>query len=66
MERPKNISDEQWAIAQQIYESAKRQGDKYPELTVAQAALETGWFKKPSGKYNFLVKKLLQNKRVRL
>ena len=57
MERPKNITDQQWQTAVDIYNSAKRQGDKYPELTVAQAALETGWFKKPSGKNNYFGQK---------
>lgn len=57
MERPKNITDKQWQTATEIYNSAKRQGDKYPELTVAQAALETGWFKKPSGKNNYFGQK---------
>jgi len=57
MERPKNITDQQWQTAVDIYNSAKRQGDRYPELTVAQAALETGWFKKPSGKNNYFGQK---------
>lgn len=57
MERPKNITDQQWQTALEIYNSAKRQGDRYPELTVAQAALETGWFKKPSGKNNYFGQK---------
>jgi hypothetical protein len=57
MERPKNLSDEQWKTALTIYNSAKKQGDKFPELTVAQAALETGWFKHKSGKNNYFGQK---------
>lgn len=55
--RPKNISNEQWSKALELYNSAKSKGDRYPELTVAQAALETGWFKSPSGKYNYFGQK---------
>jgi hypothetical protein len=55
--RPKNVSNEQWNKAVQLYNVAKNRGDRYPELTVAQAALETGWFKSPSGKYNYFGQK---------
>lgn len=55
--RPKNVSNEQWSKAVQLYNVAKNRGDRYPELTVAQAALETGWFKSPSGKYNYFGQK---------
>lgn len=57
MEKPKNITNEQWRTALAIYNSAKKQGDKFPELTVAQAALESGWFKYKSGKNNFFGQK---------
>ena len=57
MERPKNLTNEQWRVALSIYNSAKKQGDKFPELTVAQAALETGWFKHKSGKNNYFGQK---------
>lgn len=55
--RPSNVSDNQWVKAQQLYNTAKNRGDRYPELTVAQAALETGWFKSPAGKYNYFGQK---------
>ena len=55
--RPKNVTDAQWQQAVELYNAAKRKGDRYPELTVAQAALETGWFKSPSGKYNYFGQK---------
>lgn len=55
--RPDNVSEEQWEQAVILYNKAKQQGDKFPELTVAQAALETGWFKNPSGKYNYFGQK---------
>ena len=55
--RPKNVSEEQWSKAVQLYNVAKNRGDRYPELTVAQAALETGWFKSPAGQYNYFGQK---------
>lgn len=55
--RPKNITDGQWNQALELYYAAKAKGDRYPELTVAQAALETGWFKSPAGKYNYFGQK---------
>ena len=55
--RPKNVTDAQWQQAVELYNAAKRKGDRYPELTVAQAALETGWFKNTSGKYNYFGQK---------
>jgi len=55
--RPKNVSNEQWSKAVQLYNVAKNRGDRYPELTVAQAALETGWFKSPAGQYNYFGQK---------
>lgn len=59
--RPNNVSVEQWERATNLYNVAKNKGDKYPELTVAQAALETGWFKSPSGKYNYFGQKASKN-----
>lgn len=35
-----------------MYSAAKSAGHKFPELTAAQAALETGWGKSMSGKNN--------------
>lgn len=55
--RPKGVSDEQWTRALDLYEVARKKGDKFPELTVAQAALETGWFKHMSGNYNYFGQK---------
>ncbi len=55
--RPKNITDAQWNQALELYYAAKSKGDRYPELTVAQAALETGWFKSPAGRYNYFGQK---------
>jgi hypothetical protein len=63
MERPKNLTNEQWRVALSIYNSAKKQGDKFPELTVAQAALETGWFKHKSGKNNYFGQKATQSQK---
>ena len=57
LSKPKGVSQEQWKRALDLYEVAKNKGDKYPELTVAQAALETAWFKKPSGDYNYFGQK---------
>lgn len=57
LERPDGVSEEQWKKAIDLYKTAKSMGDRYPELTVAQAALETGWFKHPSGKYNYFGQK---------
>lgn len=57
LKRPKGVSSDQWVRAISLYEAAKNIGDKFPELTVAQAALETGWFKKESGKNNFFGQK---------
>jgi hypothetical protein len=57
LKKPKGVSQEQWKRALDLYQIAKAKGDRYPELTVAQAALETGWFKKPSGRYNYFGQK---------
>lgn len=57
LKRPKGVSDEQWNRALDLYEVARKKGDKFPELTVAQAALETGWFKHMSGNYNYFGQK---------
>lgn len=61
--RPKNISDSQWQKAVELYNTAKNKGDRYPELTVAQAALETGWFRSPSGKYNYFGQKATRSEK---
>lgn len=55
--KPKNVNDQQWNQALELYNMAKSKGDRYPELTVAQAALETGWFKSPAGRYNYFGQK---------
>jgi peptidoglycan hydrolase-like protein with peptidoglycan-binding domain len=57
LKRPKGVGEDQWAKAKELYKIAKLKGDAFPELTVAQAALETDWFKKPSGKYNYFGQK---------
>jgi len=57
LKRPKGVGEDQWAKAKELYKIAKLKGDAFPELTVAQAALETAWFKKPSGKYNYFGQK---------
>lgn len=59
--RPKGVSDKQWTRALKLYKAAQNVGDKFPELTVAQAALETGWFKKESGKNNYFGQKATKN-----
>lgn len=55
--RPKSVSDAQWNQAVNLYNVSAKNGDKFPELTVAQAILETGWFKSPAGKYNYFGQK---------
>jgi hypothetical protein len=55
--KPKDVSSEQWSKATQLYNTAKNRGDRHPELTLAQAILETGWFKSPAGKYNYFGQK---------
>lgn len=63
MERPKNITDTQWQEAVNLYNVAKSKGDRFPELTVAQAALETGWFKSKAGQYNYFGQKATKNQK---
>jgi len=41
IKKPKGVSNDQWNKALKLYEAAKNVGDKFPELTVAQAALWT-------------------------
>jgi flagellum-specific peptidoglycan hydrolase FlgJ len=43
---------ERQAYFDRIYRQAKSSGDKFPELTAAQAATETGWGSSQSGKNN--------------
>ena len=38
---------------QGVLKAAAEAGSKYPELVAAQAALESAWFKKPSGRNNY-------------
>ena len=57
IKKPDNVSEEQWNKAVSLYTVAKQRGDRYPELTVSQAILETGWFKSPSGNFNFFGQK---------
>lgn len=57
LKRPNNITDDQWNKAVELYNSAIKSGDKFPELTLAQAVLETGWFKSPAGRYNYFGQK---------
>jgi Mannosyl-glycoprotein endo-beta-N-acetylglucosaminidase len=61
IQKPNNVSDGQWEKAVNLYHVAKDRGDKYPELTVAQAVLETGWFKSPAGKFNYFGQKASKN-----
>jgi hypothetical protein len=56
-EKPDNVSVESWNKALDLYKMAESKGDAYPELTVAQAILETGWFKSPSGNHNYFGQK---------
>lgn len=55
--RPKSVRDDQWKKAVEVYNVAKKNGDKFPELTVAQAALETGWFDYVPASYNYFGQK---------
>lgn len=61
--KPKDVSNEQWGKATQLYNTAKSRGDRHPELTLAQAILETGWFKSPAGKYNYFGQKATASQR---
>ena len=61
--KPKDVSNEQWNKATQLYNTAKNRGDRHPELTLAQAILETGWFKSPAGKYNYFGQKASASQR---
>jgi hypothetical protein len=51
--KPKNITNEQFATWKRIHDEAARLGDTQPRVTANQAAIESGWFKKPSGKNNY-------------
>lgn len=55
--RPKGVSETEWETAKAVYMSALKAGDKFPELTVAQAALETGWFRHVPANYNYFGQK---------
>jgi flagellum-specific peptidoglycan hydrolase FlgJ len=48
---------ERKAYYDRIYNYAKKHGDRFPELTAAQAGLESGWGKSLSGKNNPLGQK---------
>jgi len=61
LSKPKGVSDTQWNIAKSVYIAAAKAGDKFPELTVAQAALETGWFKHVPATYNYFGQKAGKN-----
>lgn len=63
LKKPANVTEQQWQKAIEIYDTAKKMGDKYPELTVAQAALETGWFKSMAGNYNYFGQKAGKNQK---
>jgi hypothetical protein len=63
IKKPKGVTQEQWEKALNLYKTSKSRGDKFPELTVAQAALETGWFKHPSGEYNYFGQKATKSQR---
>jgi hypothetical protein len=51
--KPKNITNEQFATWKKIHDEAARLGDTQPRVTANQAAIESGWFKNPSGKNNY-------------
>lgn len=57
LKRPKGVSETQWNQAKAVYTAAVKAGDKFPELTVAQAALETGWFRHVPAQYNYFGQK---------
>lgn len=57
LKKPKNVSETSWNMAKAVYNAAVKAGDKFPELTVAQAALETGWFKHVPASYNYFGQK---------
>jgi len=52
-----SLSEEQWDTAMNVYKTAVKMGDKFPALTLAQAALETGWFEDKIGEYNIFGQK---------
>ena len=43
---------DRWTKFWQVYNLAKAAGDPHPLVTAGQWAVESGWGKKPSGKYN--------------
>lgn len=51
-EKTKTKANTPQAFYNQMYSAAKSAGHKFPELTAAQAALETGWGKSMSGTNN--------------
>jgi len=61
LKRPSGVPQDRWQKALDLYKAAQDAGDPYPTLTVSQAALETGWFKSDSGKFNYFGQKATQN-----
>jgi hypothetical protein len=51
-------ADPAWA---KVYEAARKEGDRFPEVTATQWAIESGWGKSPSGKNNFFGQKASAN-----
>jgi hypothetical protein len=51
-------ADPQWA---KVYEAARKEGDRFPEVTATQWAIESGWGKSPSGKNNYFGQKASAN-----
>jgi hypothetical protein len=51
-------ADPGWA---KVYEAARKEGDRFPEVTATQWAIESGWGKSPSGKNNFFGQKASAN-----
>ena len=50
---PGSLGADKLAGYKQVYEAAKAAGDKFPEVTAGQWAVESSWGTKPSGKNNF-------------
>jgi flagellum-specific peptidoglycan hydrolase FlgJ len=52
VQRPKKTASGPQSFYNQMYSAAKKAGHQFPELTAAQAAIETGWGKSMSAQNN--------------
>lgn len=59
--KPASVSQESWAKYMDVFNMAKELNDPFPAVTANQLALESGWFKKQSGSFNFGGQKARKN-----